>query len=135
MNSSAFDQRFEAGDSLIVALDLTAARRPRQEQKRVNVDSPLWMVEQLDREASRLGVTRQSILKVWLAERLERRIDASGSALTDEEGSGLGRQPKGTTTRLAACSRHHGRWIESLNMSTRLHASALSYRCPCDGRN
>ena len=72
MNSSEFDQRFEAGESLIEALDVTAARRPRQEQKRVNVDFPVWMVEQLDREASRLGVTRQSIIKVWLAERLER---------------------------------------------------------------
>lgn len=46
-------------------------RRPLQEQKRVNVDVPTWMIESLDREASRLGVTRQSIIKVWLAERLE----------------------------------------------------------------
>ena len=83
MNSSEFDQRFEAGDSVIEALDLPAARRPRQEQKRVNVDFPVWMVEQLDREASRLGVTRQSIIKVWLAERLERRVDAAEAVLTD----------------------------------------------------
>jgi hypothetical protein len=76
MNSSEFDQRFEAGESLIESLDLSSARRPRQQQKRVNVDVPIWMVEQLDREASRLGVTRQSILKVWLAECLERRHDA-----------------------------------------------------------
>ena len=53
-------------------LDVAAARRQRLEQKRVNVDFPLWMVEQLDQEANRLGVTRQSIIKVWLAERLER---------------------------------------------------------------
>ncbi|MFM8278238.1 MAG: type II toxin-antitoxin system BrnA family antitoxin [Cyanobium sp.] len=51
MNSSEFDQRFDAGDSVIEALDLTAARRPRQEQKRVNVDFPVWMVEQLDLES------------------------------------------------------------------------------------
>ena len=70
MNSSDFDQRFDAGDSVIAELDLDAARRSRQQQKRVNVDFPLWMVEELDREASRLGVTRQSIIKVWLAERL-----------------------------------------------------------------
>jgi hypothetical protein len=73
MNSSEFDQRFDAGESVLEALDLSAARRSRLEQKRVNVDFPLWMVEQLDQEASRLGVTRQSIIKVWLAERLERR--------------------------------------------------------------
>jgi hypothetical protein len=83
MNSSEFDQRFEAGDTVIEALDLSAARRSRQEQKRVNVDFPIWMVEQLDREASRLGVTRQSIIKVWLAERLERRINAAGPVITE----------------------------------------------------
>ena len=83
MTSSEFDQRFDADDSVVDVLDLNAARRPRQEQKRVNVDFPVWMVEQLDREASRLGVTRQSIIKVWLAERLERRPDAQDPVLMD----------------------------------------------------
>ena len=73
MNSSEFDRRFEEGESVLEALDLETARRPRIEARRVNVDFPLWMVEQLDREASRLGVTRQSIIKLWLAERLESR--------------------------------------------------------------
>ena len=77
MNSSEFDRRFEEGESVLEALDLEAARRPRLEARRVNVDFPLWMVEQLDREASRLGVTRQSINKLWLAERLESRSTAS----------------------------------------------------------
>ncbi len=83
MNSSEFDRRFEDGESVIDALDLSAARRPRLDQKRVNVDFPLWMVEQLDLEASRLGVTRQSIIKVWLAERLERRRDSAGNAVAE----------------------------------------------------
>jgi hypothetical protein len=77
MNSSEFDRRFEEGESVLEALDLETARRPRLEARRVNVDFPLWMVEQLDREASRLGVTRQSIIKLWLAERLEGRSAAS----------------------------------------------------------
>ena len=77
MNSSEFDRRFEDGESIIEVLDITAARRQRLEQKRVNVDFPIWMVEQLDQEANRLGVTRQSIIKVWLAERLERPKSAS----------------------------------------------------------
>jgi len=77
MNSSEFDRRFEEGESVLEALDLEAARRPRLQARRVNVDFPLWMVEQLDREASRLGVTRQSIIKLWLAERLESRSTAS----------------------------------------------------------
>jgi hypothetical protein len=76
MNSSDFDQRFDVGESVLEALDLGGARRIRLEQKRVNVDFPVWMIDQLDREASRLGVTRQSIIKVWLAERLEQRTSA-----------------------------------------------------------
>lgn len=79
MNSSEFDRRFDAGDAVLGALDLDAATRPRLQQKRVNVDFPLWMVEQLDREATRLGVTRQSIIKIWLAERLEHRAEPSPS--------------------------------------------------------
>jgi hypothetical protein len=83
MNSSDFDRRFDEGESVIDGLDLSAARRPRLDQRRVNVDFPLWMVEQLDLEASRLGVTRQSIIKVWLAARLERRRDPAGIAVAD----------------------------------------------------
>jgi len=71
LNSSEFDRRFDEGESVLEALDLGGARRRRLEQKKVNVDFPLWMIEALDREASRLGVTRQSIIKMWLAERLE----------------------------------------------------------------
>jgi len=73
MNTEEFDQRFDAGEDVTPVLDLPAARRPGLEQRRVNVDFPSWMVEELDREAKRLGVTRQSIIKVWIAERLEHR--------------------------------------------------------------
>ncbi len=73
MKAKAFDKKFDEDRSDIVDdLDLTSVRRPNQSQKRVNVDFPVWMIESLDREASRLGVTRQSIIKVWLAERLEK---------------------------------------------------------------
>lgn len=71
MKAKAFDKQFDEGADLTSALDLSGARRVLQEQKRVNVDFPTWMIESLDREASKLGVTRQSIIKVWLAERLE----------------------------------------------------------------
>ena len=80
MNSSEFDRRFDEGESVVQALDLGGARRRRLEQKKVNVDFPLWMIEALDREASRLGVTRQSIIKVWLAERLEQSPGSQGVA-------------------------------------------------------
>ena len=77
MKSSEFDRRFDAGDAVIGELDLDSAMRPRLQQKRVNVDFPFWMVEQLDREATRLGVTRQSIIKIWLAESLEHSTASS----------------------------------------------------------
>lgn len=71
MKAKDLDQKFDSGEDLIEQLDLSKARRLNQEQRRVNVDFPTWMIERLDREAKRLGVTRQSIIKVWLAERLE----------------------------------------------------------------
>jgi len=77
MKARKFDADFDDGKDVTAALDLPAARRPAREHRRVNVDFPVWMVESLDREAGRLGVTRQSIIKLWLAERLER------SAATD----------------------------------------------------
>jgi hypothetical protein len=73
MKASNFDRKFDEGRDITDQLDLTNARRPGQEQRRVNVDFPSWMIESLDREAKRLGVTRQSIIKVWIAERLERK--------------------------------------------------------------
>lgn len=71
MKAKEFDKKFDEGQSVVEHLDLTHARRPRLEQKRVNVDFPLWMIHSLDKEAKRLGVPRQSIIKIWLAERLE----------------------------------------------------------------
>jgi hypothetical protein len=71
MKAEEFDQSFDRGEDVTSELDLTGARRPGFEQRRVNVDFPVWMIESLDREARRLGVTRQSIIKVWIAERLE----------------------------------------------------------------
>jgi len=71
MKADEFDKKFDDGEDVAHLLDLDSAQRPNQAQKRVNVDFPVWMVEQLDAEARRVGVTRQSIIKVWLAERLE----------------------------------------------------------------
>jgi hypothetical protein len=72
MKAEEFDKLFDGGEDITHLLDLSSAERPNQEQKRVNVDFPIWMVNQLDMEARRIGVTRQSIIKMWLAERLER---------------------------------------------------------------
>jgi hypothetical protein len=71
MKAKDFDRLFDDGENIIEHVDLAKAKRSGREQKRVNVDFPVWMIEALDEEASRLGVTRQSIIKVWLAERLE----------------------------------------------------------------
>jgi len=71
MKAKDFDKSFDDGESVIDQLDLSKKRRPELEQKRVNVDFPVWMIHRLDREARRLGVTRQSVIKMWLAERLK----------------------------------------------------------------
>jgi predicted DNA binding CopG/RHH family protein len=70
MKTAEFDEKFDNEEDISSALDLSKAKRSSQEQKRVNVDFPIWMIESLDKEASRVGVTRQSIIKMWLAERL-----------------------------------------------------------------
>ena len=71
MKAKVFEQQFDDAIDITESLDLSKAKRVLQGQKRVNVDFPTWMIESLDREAQKLGVTRQSIIKVWLAERLE----------------------------------------------------------------
>jgi hypothetical protein len=73
MRAEEFDQRFDAGQDMAAALDTARARRPGEEHRRVNVDFPAWMIAALDREATRLGVTRQSLIKVWIAEKLDHR--------------------------------------------------------------
>lgn len=71
MKAEEFDNKFDDNQDISDQLDLTKARRPLQEQRRVNIDFPVWMIASLDKEAKKLGVTRQSIVKVWLAERLQ----------------------------------------------------------------
>jgi hypothetical protein len=71
MKAKEIDADFDSGKGVSVVLDIKKARRPLLNRRRVNVALPDWMIESLDREARRLGVTRQSIIKVWLAERLE----------------------------------------------------------------
>jgi hypothetical protein len=71
MKAEEFDKKFDAGEDVTRYLDLSRARKPVQVQKRVNVDFPVWMIEALDKEAKRLGVPRQAIIKMWVAERLK----------------------------------------------------------------
>ena len=70
MKANEFDRRFDAGEDVSEHLDWAKARRPNLEIKRVNVDFPSWVVAGLDRQAERLGVTRQALIKLWIAERL-----------------------------------------------------------------
>ena len=72
MKAKELDKKFDEGEDISKFLDLSKARRSGQEQKRVNVDFPIWMIHRLDKEAKRLGVPRQSIIKIWIAERLEK---------------------------------------------------------------
>jgi len=72
MKADEFEKKFDENKNITEHLDLSKLRRPKQAQKRVNVDFPLWMINLLDKEAKRLGVPRQSIIKVWISERLEK---------------------------------------------------------------
>jgi hypothetical protein len=71
MKADELDEKFDNGEDISAYVDWSQARRPNLEARRVNVDLPAWMVERLDREAGRLGVTRQSVIKMWIAERLK----------------------------------------------------------------
>jgi len=78
MKAKDFDRQFDEGEDVTEQLDRSQAKRSQTSARRVNVDFPTWMVESLDREARHLGVTRQAIIKVWLAERLQQRSANEG---------------------------------------------------------
>ena len=71
MKAKEFEKKFDSGDSVLQHLEINRAVRPGQEQRRVNVDFPAWMISRLDKEAKRLGVPRQSLIKIWIAEKLQ----------------------------------------------------------------
>lgn len=70
MKASEFERRFDAGEDVSEHVDWSKAQRPNIESRRVNIDFPAWVVQGLDQEARRLGVTRQALVKLWIAERL-----------------------------------------------------------------
>jgi hypothetical protein len=72
MKAKTFDQKFDNGEEVLDLLDINKAKRSSREKRRVNVDFPIWMIESLDQEAKRMNVSRQSIIKIWLADRLEK---------------------------------------------------------------
>ena len=72
MKTEEFDKKFDGGENLSEQMDFSKAKRPGREQKRVNVDFPVWMIHSLDREAKRIGVPRQSLIKMLIAEHIER---------------------------------------------------------------
>lgn len=74
MKATEFDNKFDSGEDITDMLDLSKSKRTKQNPKRINLDMPVWMIEKLDKEAERLGVTRQSVIKIWLAERLDAHL-------------------------------------------------------------
>ena len=74
MKAKELDKKFDAGENVIEWFDKAKARRPGHQQRRINVDLPVWMIQALDMEATRLGVTRQSIIKFWIARQIEQRM-------------------------------------------------------------
>jgi len=90
MKAKTFDRQFDSGADVIRELDLQRARRPGQHPRRVNVDFPQWVIESLDKEARRMGVTRQSVIKIWVAERLRRSAATAGQKPGPRGGSAIG---------------------------------------------
>ncbi len=75
MKAEDFDRKFDQGEEDIIEyLDLSQMRRQGQELQPVNIDFPVWMIEAIDKEARRLGITRQSVIKVWVAVAIEQHI-------------------------------------------------------------
>jgi len=80
ITAKEFDEKFEKGEDISEYLDFSKAVRLkdmkelRTKTKKINVDFPEWIIEALDKEAKRIGVTRQSIIKVWIAERLKEEL-------------------------------------------------------------
>ena len=74
MKAEEFDVKFDDGEDITELLDLSQARRPGYEQKRINIDFPIWMIAALEHEAQCLGVTSDSIIKLWLAEHLDKKV-------------------------------------------------------------
>jgi hypothetical protein len=70
MKAAEFDEHFEAGEDMMAYMDQSDIKRPGLEQRRITVDFPVWMVQRLDREALRLGVTWQSIIKMWISQKI-----------------------------------------------------------------
>jgi hypothetical protein len=72
-----FDAAFDRGENVTQHLNKSKKRRVNAEMKRVNIDFPAWVVSSLDKEARRLGVTRQSLVKIWIVEKFEERAAAA----------------------------------------------------------
>jgi len=77
MKAKELDKKFDDGEDITAYLDLSTKKKPGLKQRRVNVDFPDWMIQTLDCEASRIGVTRQSVIKVWIAERIKDEVNGS----------------------------------------------------------
>jgi len=75
MNPEALERKFDAGEDVLEYFDLSTLKRPGLEVKRVNVDFPQWMVDALDREAQRLGIHRQAVIKTWIAQHLDQQVE------------------------------------------------------------
>lgn len=73
ITASEFDKKFDDSENIVEFLDLKSLKKPDNEPKRVSVDFPAWMVHELDKVSKRLGVTRQSVIKVFISEKLKEK--------------------------------------------------------------
>ncbi len=74
MKAKEFDKKFDSDEDMMKYVDPSKARRVNQELKRVNIDFPVWIIEKLDKKSKKLGITRQSLVKVWIAQKLKEAV-------------------------------------------------------------
>jgi len=75
MKAEELDELFDSGEDISEYLDMSTLTKNQTQTKKVNVDFPEWVINSLDQEAKKIGVTRQSIIKVWIAERLKEEAE------------------------------------------------------------
>ena len=71
MNAEEFDRRFDEGEDLDDHIDWASARCPNLAPERITAELPRWVVQGLDRQAEIAGVTREALIRLWIAERLQ----------------------------------------------------------------
>ena len=72
MKASQLDKKFDENkEDILEYFDTSKIKMINEKQRRVNIDFPEWMIQSLDKEAKHIGVSRQAVIKMWIADKLK----------------------------------------------------------------